>query len=189
MVCVITHAATSPLEWVVQRRVKGHVLPQQTGLSVAHQLCTSSHAFLLRQNFDHTGAVVWQQQACSHLRASMGAVKDHKANANLTAVYLESNKVGDPGAAALADALQATVLTCKKCVFRACVRCHRKCCFTESSEELASSTCCAVCVAAFVIFVWFEGESLFMSVSRELRAGCSQVDVAQCQNQTGLIEF
>ena len=28
-----------------------------------------------------------------------------------------------------------------------------------------------------------------MSVSRELRAGCSQVDVGQCQTQTGLVEF
>ena len=28
-----------------------------------------------------------------------------------------------------------------------------------------------------------------MSVSLELRVGCSQVDVAQCQNRTGLIEF
>ena len=113
----------------------------------------------------------------------MGVVTDHEANATLTVLKLESNRVGDPGVAALADALQARVLTCKKCVFRACVRCHRKCCFTESS------TCCAVCVAAFVICLVFEWESVFMSVSRELRAGCSQVDVAQCQNQTGLIEF
>ena len=62
--------------------------------------------------------------------------------------------MGDAGAAALADALQATVLTCKKCVFRACVRCHRKCCLTESSEEWASSTFLAGCVLAFVLVVW-----------------------------------
>ena len=28
-----------------------------------------------------------------------------------------------------------------------------------------------------------------MSVSRELRAGCGQVDVGQCQTQTGLFDF
>ena len=81
----------------------------------------------------------------------MGAVKDHKANTSLTELTLGGNGVGDAGAAALAGALQATVLTCKKCVFRACVCCHSKCRFTKSSPELASSTCCAVCVAAFVI--------------------------------------
>ena len=84
----------------------------------------------------------------------MGVVTDQKANTSLTKLDLEYNKVGDAGAAALADALQATILTCKKCVFRACVRCHRKCRFTESSEELASSTCFAVYVAAFLIMVW-----------------------------------
>ena len=120
----------------------------------------------------------------------MGAVKEHKANTSLTTLWLHNNKVGDVGAAALAQALQATVLTCKKCVFRACVRCHRKCRFTKSCEELASSTCCAACVAAFVeIFLWFGGKRSLMSVSQELCAGCSQVDVAQCQNETGLIEF
>ena len=88
------------------------------------------------------------------MRASMGVVTDQKANTSLTALNLRDNNVGDAGAAALADALQARVLTCKKCVFRACVRCHRKCRFTESSEELASSTCCAVYVAAFLLVVW-----------------------------------
>ena len=101
----------------------------------------------------------------------MGAAKDRKANTSLTKLNLKSNNVGDAGASALADALQAKILMCKKCVFRARGRCHRKCWFTESSAEWRSST---------------SGESLFMSVSRELRAGCSQVDVAQCQNQTGL---
>ena len=70
------------------------------------------------------------------MRASMGAVKDQKANTSLTALHLNGNRVGDAGATALAKALKATVLTCEKCVFRACVRCHHKCCFTESSEEL-----------------------------------------------------
>ena len=49
----------------------------------------------------------------------MVSVKDHKANTSLTALNLQFNKVGDNGATALADALKAAVLTCKKCVFRA----------------------------------------------------------------------
>ena len=44
----------------------------------------------------------------------MGAVKDQKANATLTALSLFVNRVGDGGAAALADALKATVLTCSQ---------------------------------------------------------------------------
>ena len=80
----------------------------------------------------------------------MGVVTEQKANTTLTLLYLAHNRVGDAGAVALADALQATVLTCKKCVFTACVRFHRKCLFTESSEELASSaffgnTRCVLC--------------------------------------------
>ena len=83
----------------------------------------------------------------------MGAVTDQKANASLTTLILDNNRVGDGGAAALADALKATVVTCKKRVFTACVCCHCKCRFTKSCEELESSTCSAVCVATFVIFL------------------------------------
>ena len=119
----------------------------------------------------------------------MGAVTDQKANATLTVLDLRDNSVGDGGAAALADALKATVLTCKKCVFRARVRCHRKCCFTESSEELGVVNLLCIVRCGFCVFLWFEGKCLFISVSRELRAGCSHVDVAQCQNQTGLTDF
>ena len=132
------------------RRVRGHVLAQRTGHAVTHTLRASSHEFPCRQNFDRSGAVV-EHHACSHLRAGTGAVKDHTANTSLTVLWLERNEVGDAGAAALADALQAMVLTCRKCVFRACVCCHRKCPFTKSCQELASSTCWAVCVAAFLI--------------------------------------
>ena len=99
----------------------------------------------------------------------MSAVKDHKANTSLTVLSLEKNNVEDAGAAALADGLQATVLTCKKCVFRASVCCHRKCHFGKSSEELVSSPCSAVCVAAFLILLVVQGKRLLMSVSRELR--------------------
>ena len=80
----------------------------------------------------------------------MGSVNDHKANTSLTALWLDSNEVGDAGAAALADALRATILTYMKCVFRACVRCHRKCRFTKSSAQWASSTFLAVRVPVFV---------------------------------------
>ena len=120
----------------------------------------------------------------------MGAVTDHKANTSLNALHLDVNRVGDAGATALAEALKAAVLTCKKCVFRARVRCHRKFWSTESSEELGVvNLLCSVRCGFRDIFLWFEGKSLFISVSRELRAGCSQVDVAQCHTETGLFEF
>ena len=97
-------------------------------------------------NFDHTGAVVCDSRRAATCALAWVSVKDHKANATLTVLKL-GNIVGDGGASALADALKAAVLTCKKCVFRACVRCHCKCRFTKSCEELESSTCSAVCVA------------------------------------------
>ena len=79
----------------------------------------------------------------------MGVVTDQKANTSLTKLDLEYNKVGDAGTAALADALQATILTCKKCVFRACVRCHRKCLFTSrlqwASSTFFGNTRCVLC--------------------------------------------
>ena len=83
----------------------------------------------------------------------MGAVKDQKANATLTVLNLGGSKVEDAGASALADALKSTALTSKKCVFRACVCRHCTCRFTKSCEELESSTCSAICVATFVIFL------------------------------------
>ena len=39
----------------------------------------------------------------------VAAVNDHKANTTLTELWLGSNGVGNAGATALADALQATV--------------------------------------------------------------------------------
>ena len=44
----------------------------------------------------------------------VAAVNDHKANTILTELFLASNGVGNAGAIALADALQATVLTCEQ---------------------------------------------------------------------------
>ena len=48
----------------------------------------------------------------------MGAVKDHKGNTSLIELNLDGNYVGDAGAAALAKALQATVLTCELYLFQ-----------------------------------------------------------------------
>ena len=68
----------------------------------------------------------------------MDAVKDHKANTSLTEVYLRDNNVGDAGAAALADALQATVLECGSMSFQACASCFRRCRFVKWFQQLAS---------------------------------------------------
>ena len=54
------------------------------------------------------------------------AAQDQKANATLTELNLYNNRVGDAGATALADALQATVLTCGHTAFQECASCcHR----------------------------------------------------------------
>ena len=73
--------------------------------------------------------------ACMHaatcaLAWVVAAVEHCKANTSLTVLYLAENKVGAAGATALADALQATVLTCGQHLFRACAYCHRKCRFS-----------------------------------------------------------
>ena len=84
----------------------------------------------------------------------MGAVTDHKANATLTELNLYDNRVGDAGATALAEALKATVLTCEKCVCSGRVFAITANVASQSRlKSWASSTCCALCVAAFVFFV------------------------------------
>ena len=110
----------------------------------------SSHSFSCRQNFDFTGAVVCDSRRAATCALAQVLLKDQKANATLIILNLCFNRVGDAGAATLADALKATVLTSKKCVFRACVRCHCRCRFTKSSAEWASSTFLAGCVLVFV---------------------------------------
>ena len=82
----------------------------------------------------------------------VAAVNDHQANTTLTELYLRSNGVGNAGATALADALQATVLTCEQSLSSACACCCHRCPFTKWCKELASSTCCAICLAASVFF-------------------------------------
>ena len=92
--------------------------------------------------------------------------------------------MGEAGAAALADALQATVLTCGHKAFQECASCCHRCSFAKWCEQLASLSCCAVCVAASVFF-FLEENVAWRGV---LFASCSQVDVARFQSRIGLIE-
>ena len=91
-----------------------------------------------RKNWDCVGAVMSDSNACNHLSAGMDAVKDHKANTSLTELYLYRNNVGDAGAGALADALQATVLACRSKSFKACASCFRRCRFVKWFQQLTS---------------------------------------------------
>ena len=80
--------------------------------SLPHCVCAQSlTAHDVGKNCDYACAVV-RQHACNHLSAGMDAVKNHKANTSLTKLFFRDNNVGDAGAAALADALQATVSEC-----------------------------------------------------------------------------
>ena len=88
------------------------------------------------------------------------------------------NNLRDAFATALADALQATVLTCCQQLFRAwftgCCRCR----FTKWCERLA---CCCFCVYS----CFLEGNLACRGV---LFASCSQVDVGTVQKRIGHIE-
>ena len=95
------------------------------------------------------------------------AVQDQKANAILTALNLRDNHVGDAGATALADALQATVSACGHTAFQECASCCHRCCFARWSEQLASPSCCAVCVVFFFLCLK-EKRRVAWSIVREL---------------------
>ena len=121
--CTVTSRALDVSRYKVlcvmfSRWRRGKVLVQQTGLQVAHKIVRILTRISLQTTFTPHWCSGVHQHACSHLRASMTAVTDHKVNTSLTDLSLGKNNVGDAGAAALADALQATVLTCKKCVFQ-----------------------------------------------------------------------
>ena len=125
----------------------------------------------------------WCSGVWKNASALRSWLQDQKANATLTALVLRDNHVGDAGATALADALQATVSACGHTVFQECASCCHRCCFARWCEQLASPSCCEVCVA------------FFSCVSKEnvawrgvLFASCFEVDVALFQNRTGLIE-
>ena len=114
----------------------------------------STHS--LGKNLDYAlAAVCGSMHACSHLCVGMGIrlVQDHKANTSLTKLNLSGNKVGDVGATVLAEAVKATVLTCGQMLFRALAFCCHRCHFSWWCEQLASSCCYAVCVAAFAFFL------------------------------------
>ena len=100
----------------------------------------------------------------------MGAVKDHQANTSLTTLDLGSNKVGDAGATALAEALQATVLASGQQLFRAW--------FTGCCSVALRSGVSGWRVAAFVFILVSWGENV--ACRGVLPASCSQVDVARC---------
>ena len=95
-----------------------------------------------------------QEHARSRLRAGIGAVKDHKANTSLTVLLLDRNKVGDAGAAALADALQAMVLTCKKmCVQGVCLLSKQMSLYKVVSRVGVFKLLCSVRSSFFVILL------------------------------------
>ena len=92
----------------------------------------TAHAHDVEKNLDYAGAVVCDSMhaATSALAWVVAAVEHCKANTSLTKLSLVDNKVGDAGATALADALQATVLTCGQQLFRACAGCCNGCRFS-----------------------------------------------------------
>ena len=59
-------------------------------------------------------AAVWVPARLCPLASVVAAVQDQKANRALDTLYLSHNNVGDAGAAALGEALKATVLTCSQ---------------------------------------------------------------------------
>ena len=52
---------------------------------------------------------MWQHAWSRLLRCAVAAAKHYKANTTLKYLYLDDNKVGNEGAAALAEAVKATV--------------------------------------------------------------------------------
>ena len=74
-------------------------------------------------------------------------MKHCKANTTLEFLDLENNKVGNEGAAALAKAVKATVLTCG---LKLRVPGFQNCCFVVQCDELAFPGFCAVCGAAIL---------------------------------------
>ena len=124
------------------------MLVQQTGRIVALKSCASSHGVFGWYNFESRWcSVVWQHAYRRLLRCVVAAVKHYKANTTLKKLYLENNKVENEGAAALAKAVKATVLTCGS---ELCVPGSHKCCFVVQCDELAFPSFCAVCGAAIL---------------------------------------
>ena len=109
----------------------------------------SFFACACRQSFDHPGAVV-----CDRLRVNscalawvVAAQKHYKANTTLKYLFLEINKVGNEGAAALAEAVKVADLTCG---LEWRVLGLYKYCFVVQRYKLAFPSFCAVCGAAIL---------------------------------------
>ena len=75
----------------------------------------------------------------------VAAVKHCKANTTLEYLGLGGNNVVNEGAAALAEAVKATVLMCG---LELHVPRFHKCCFAAKRDELAFPSFCAACGAA-----------------------------------------
>ena len=105
----------------------------------------------------------------------MGSVKDHKANTSLTALNLQWNKVGDAGATALAEALRATILTCKKCVFS-----------SVSPQMLLHRV---VCTVGVVNFLGSTRSGFLCYLSCVTPENAHSRYVAPCENRVALFDF
>ena len=69
---------------------------------------------------------------------AVAAAKHYKANTTLAYLNLNDNNVGNEGAAALAEAVKATVLLCG---LELRVPSFHKCCFAAKRYELAFQSC------------------------------------------------
>ena len=107
------------------------------------------------KNWDHSGAVVCviTPAATCPLTWVVAALQNCKANKTLTRLTLHNNNIKNTSATALADALQATVSACGQTAFQECASCCHRCCFARWCEQLASPSCCAVCVFFFFVFL------------------------------------
>ena len=72
------------------------------------------------------------------LRCVVASVKHCKANTTLAILRLDNNRVGNEGAAALAEAVKATVLMCGLDLH---VPGFHKCCFVVQRHCLAFQSC------------------------------------------------
>ena len=111
------------------------------------------------------------------MRASMGAVKDHKANTSLTLLSLEDNNVGDAGATALAQAVKATALTCELDLFQGmCWLLPQMSRYTVVLAVSVVRFLCNLCVLILCFFFCLEGKHSL--VRKFLKVG-----VARFQNR------
>ena len=91
----------------------------------------------------------------------MGAVKDHKGNTSLTVLNLYGNNVGDAGAAALAQAVKATVLTCESYLFQdTCFLLPQISRYTVVLAVGVVRFLCNVCVCCFCVFTFVSKRSI-----------------------------